>query len=281
MSASDSISTRPNVVVDPTYGYRRLDPLPTESEFERFYQSEYYDLLRKGGRAPELRRLLAGGEKGEQERAWLRETLYADITAALREHGSGNRVLDIGCGQGELVRLLLADGFDAWGVDISPEQVALAQSAGLDRAVHGDFHAYLRARAGEWDAVVATDVLEHLARAELLATFDDVRQALRPSGLFVARVPNAVSPMGGHTMFGDVTHETWFTRRSVAQLAAVAGFSGIAVHACPPAVHGPASAARAVLWRLVSGLLKLALATETGQLRDHIVTQNLTFVARR
>jgi 2-polyprenyl-3-methyl-5-hydroxy-6-metoxy-1,4-benzoquinol methylase len=194
---------------------------------------------------------------------------------------SGARLLDIGCGQGELVRLLLADGFDAWGVDISPEQVDLARSAGLDRAVHGDFHAYLRASAGEWDAVVATDVLEHLTRAELVTVFDEVRQALRPGGTFVARVPNAVSPMGGHTMYGDLTHETWFTGRSVAQLTAVAGFAGVMAYACPPAVHGPASAARALLWKPVSGLLKLALAAETGQLRGHIVTQNLTFAAWR
>jgi 2-polyprenyl-3-methyl-5-hydroxy-6-metoxy-1,4-benzoquinol methylase len=189
----------------------------------------------------------------------------------------GARVLDIGCGQGELVRLLRADGFDAWGVDASPEQVALA---GSDRVVQADFHDYLRA-AGEWDAVVATDLLEHLTRPELVAAFDEVRRALRPGGTFVARVPNAVSPMGGHTMYGDVTHETWFTSRSVRQLAAVAGFAGVTVYACPPAVHGPASAARALLWKPVSGLLKLALVAETGQLRGHLVTQNLTFVAWR
>jgi hypothetical protein len=31
----------------------------------------------------------------------------------------------------------------------------------------------------------------------------------------------------------------------------------------------------------VSGLLKIALAAETGQFRGHVVTQNLTFVARK
>jgi len=193
----------------------------------------------------------------------------------------GARVLDIGCGQGELVALLAADGFDAHGVDISPEQVSLARAAGIDRVAHGDFHSYLDASPGEWDAVVATDVLEHLTRDEVVAAFDDVRRALRRGGVFVARVPNAVSPMGGHTMFGDLTHETWFTRRSVAQLAAVAGFASVAAYPCPPAVHGLASAARAAVWKPVSGLLKLALAAETGQLRGHIITQNLTFVARR
>ena len=33
-------------------------------------------------------------------------------------------VIDIGCGQGQLVKLLLADGYDAHGADISQGQVA-------------------------------------------------------------------------------------------------------------------------------------------------------------
>ncbi len=28
--------------------------------------------------------------------------------------------MDIGCGQGELVRLMLADGYDAFGIDLEP-----------------------------------------------------------------------------------------------------------------------------------------------------------------
>lgn len=191
-----------------------------------------------------------------------------------------SRVLDIGCGQGQLVRLLAADGFDARGVDVSPEQVELARAAGLDQIELGDFHDDLCGSPGTLDAVVATDVLEHLTREEVVDTFGDVRRALRSGGVFVARVPNAVSPTGGHTMFGDLTHETWFTARSVAQLAAVSGFGSVSTLACPPPVHGVASAVRALMWKPISGLLKVALAAETGLLRGHIVTQNLTFVAR-
>lgn len=192
---------------------------------------------------------------------------------------AAGRVLDIGCGQGELVRLLHEDGFDAWGVDASPEQVRIANAAGTDRVELADLHDYLRARPGSWDAVVATDVLEHLDADEILAACDAVRRALRPGGRFVARVPNAVSPLGGYTMYGDVTHRTWFTPRSVAQLSAVAGFGSVRVFACPPVAHGVASALRSLVWRPVSGALKLALAAETGVLRGHVVTQNLTFVA--
>ena len=203
-----------------------------------------------------------------------------DIRPALPRAQTG-LVFDIGCGQGELVRLLLADGYDATGVNVSPEQVALANAAGLEQVRLGDYRDFLAAQAGRVAAVTATDLLEHLTKAEVIQTFDAVVAALVPGGVFVARVPNAVSPLGGHIRYGDFTHETWFTARSVRQLAKAAGFGSVSVRPCPPPVHGMISAARAVVWTSISACIRLALAAETGQFRGHIVTQNLTFAARK
>ncbi|MGH3401396.1 MAG: class I SAM-dependent DNA methyltransferase [Streptosporangiaceae bacterium] len=203
-----------------------------------------------------------------------------DISPMLPQPSTGP-VLDIGCGQGELVRLLRADGYVAEGVDVSAEQVALARAAGVASVRRGDYLAVLGSQADHFAAVTATDVLEHQAKEEILATFDQVSKALVTGGVFIARVPNAVSPFGGHIRYGDFTHETWFTASSVRQLALATGFSSVTVVACPPVAHGLPSAARAVIWKAVSGLCKTALAAETGSLRGHIVTQNLTFAARK
>jgi SAM-dependent methyltransferase len=194
---------------------------------------------------------------------------------------SAGPVLDIGCGCGQLVRCLLDDGYDAAGIDVSPEQVALARAGGIEQVRLGDYRDLLRARPGSLAAVTATDLLEHLTKPEVLGTFDAVALALAPGGRFVARVPNAVSPFGGHIRYGDFTHETWFTVRSVRQLAAAAGLAGVRAAGCPPPAHGAASAVRAALWLPLSGLFKLALAIETGTVRGHVVTQNLTFAAEK
>jgi 2-polyprenyl-3-methyl-5-hydroxy-6-metoxy-1,4-benzoquinol methylase len=190
-------------------------------------------------------------------------------------------VVDLGCGRGELVRLLQADGFEAEGIDISPEQVALARATGVDRVRQGDFRAILAGHRAHYAAITATDLLEHLTKPEVLQTFDDVAAALAPGGVFVGRVPNAVSPLGGHIRNGDFTHQTSFTARSIRQLAAAAGFDTVLARSCPPVAHGLASAARVMVWQVVSAGYRIALAAETGVLSGHIVTQNLTFAALR
>jgi 2-polyprenyl-3-methyl-5-hydroxy-6-metoxy-1,4-benzoquinol methylase len=203
-----------------------------------------------------------------------------DIRPALPAPGTGP-VVDIGCGQGALVRLLLMDGYDAAGIDISPEQVALARASGLGQVQQGDYRDILEKRPARLAAVTATDVLEHLTKVEVLETFDSIASALVPGGVFVARVPNAVSPFGGHIRYGDFTHESWFTARSVRQLAAAAGFDSVRVLPCPPVAHGLKSMARVAVWKPISAFYRITLAAETGVLRGHVVTQNLTFVARK
>jgi 2-polyprenyl-3-methyl-5-hydroxy-6-metoxy-1,4-benzoquinol methylase len=203
-----------------------------------------------------------------------------DIRPALPAPSAGP-VLDIGCGQGHLVRLMAADGYDAAGIDISPEQVAIAHAAGVHQVREGDYRQALADSGGQLAAVVATDLLEHLAKDEVLDAFDQVLAALVPGGVFVARVPNAVSPFGGFIRYGDFTHETWYTERSVRQLAAAAGFASARARPCDPIAHGLVSTVRAGVWKTASGMCKLALAAETGRLRGHIVTQNLTFTARK
>ncbi|MGK5112626.1 MULTISPECIES: class I SAM-dependent DNA methyltransferase [unclassified Geodermatophilus] len=191
-------------------------------------------------------------------------------------------VVDLGCGQGALVAAMRAAGYTrARGIDVSPEQVAIARQSGIDGVEQGDVLEVLSASPGQFLAITATDFFEHLTREELLVLLPQVRAALRDGGVLVGRVPNAVSPFGGNYRHGDFTHESWFTARSVRQLMAVAGFAGVDVYPSAPAPHGVVSALRRLVWTFYSGFFKLGLAAETGVLRGNIVTQNLVFVARR
>jgi SAM-dependent methyltransferase len=180
--------TRRQVVMDPVHGYRRLDPVPTPAEHDDFYRHRYYELLRAGGRAPHLRRLTGAGPEAEGERSWLRETLYADIAHALRQHGAGTRVLDVGCGTGELVSVLGAEGFDAAGVEPSPEAAEAARERGLETFT-GDLAAYAASRPDDaFDAIVAVNVFEHVP--DPVSLLGQLRDMLRDGGLACIQVPN-------------------------------------------------------------------------------------------
>ena len=189
------------------------------------------------------------------------------------------RILDLGCGQGHYVRLLLALGYEhTRGIDVSPEQVQTAHASGLTQVNLGDYRNSLG--QAELDVVVATDFFEHLTRFEAVQALDRIKAALRPGGTLILRVPNAVSPFGGRLRYGDVTHETSFTPGSLRQLAAATGLTAIEIRACPPPIHGVISALRAGVWWAVAGLIKMALTAETGQVRGHVVTQNMVAIMR-
>lgn len=194
----------------------------------------------------------------------------------------GARVLDVGCGQGALVAELHRAGYwAATGVDVSPEQVALAHERGIMAVQQADYATVLVEREGQLDVVTATDFFEHLTKPEVVEAFRRIRLALRPGGCLIGRCPNAVSPFAGNYQEGDFTHETSFTARSIRQVALSSGFDEVMVRPCPPVAHGLRSGVRRAIWAGFSGVFKLALASETGVLAGHIVTQNLVFVARR
>jgi trans-aconitate methyltransferase len=99
---------------------------------------------------------------------------------------AGERILDVGCGDGVLTERLMALGCDVIGVDGSAAQVAAACARGVDaRVVDGqalDFTA-------EFDAVFSNAALHWMKRADEVIA--GVWRALRPGGRFVAE-------FGGH-----------------------------------------------------------------------------------
>lgn len=183
-------------IQDPIYGYRRLDPIPAEEELADFYQSRYYDLIRRGGGARGLRRLLAGGQEAERERSWLRATFYSDILHLLNQYALGNRVLDIGCGTGELLWYLKENGFETVGIEPSPDAVTIAESRGL--TVHDstleEFVEYHKSNDVEtFDAVVLINVLEHVPNPVDMVEL--IKEVVGPRGMLCVRVPNDFSEL--------------------------------------------------------------------------------------
>lgn len=99
---------------------------------------------------------------------------------------AGERILDLGCGDGMLTERLVAAGAEVVGVDADEAMVAAAKNRGLDvRVMDGrqlDF-------GPEFDAVFSNAALHWMPPASLVAA--GVFRALRPGGRFVGE-------FGGH-----------------------------------------------------------------------------------
>jgi len=194
---------------------------------------------------------------------------------ALLPKEKGARILDVGCGNGDLVYWLQSKGYaNAAGVDLSKEQVQEAELLGIKNIRQGDMRETLRQAAGVYDAIVARDVLEHLTKEENVVFVDLVNSALTPQGVFIAQTVNAENVYWGRLRHGDFTHEVAFTAQSVSQLLRVGGFASIAVYPQRPVVHGLSSFVRAALWRLREYVHRANLLIEIGSVRG-IFTQNI------
>ena len=205
----------------------------------------------------------------------LRRNVIARLPADRRA-----RILDIGCGDGELLLLMRAHGYtEVEGIDVSGEQVESARARGLD-VVRADAMTFLRSRPQRYDAICAIDLIEHFEKPDVVRLLELVAASLKPGGTLVAQVPNGESPFFGRYRYGDFTHGTAFTSRSIRQIAANTGFAIVEAYPCEPVPHGARSLLRLAAWRAIAAVLKGMLLAETGVARGHIVTQNLVFTAR-
>lgn len=118
--------------------------------------------------------------------------------ASYRNDGASLRVLDLGCGRGELARHFAALGHQVDAIDYSPEALRLADAcfAGepelrrrvvLQCASVTDPGVY----RGPYDLVLASDLIEHLAPEELDALYRLIHRHLAADGAFIAHTfPN-------------------------------------------------------------------------------------------
>jgi SAM-dependent methyltransferase len=94
---------------------------------------------------------------------------------------AGERILDLGCGDGPLTRRIAETGAQVVGVDPSPEFVWAAKALGVDaRVMAGEDLNFDE----EFDAVFSNAAIHWIRGQD--ETLDGVRRALKPDGRFVA-----------------------------------------------------------------------------------------------
>jgi methionine biosynthesis protein MetW len=150
---------------------------------------------------------------------------------------AGSRVLDVGCAEGYLARVLSAEhGCTVVGLEFDA-QAAQAARAACERVVAGDVEdPTVRAQIdGPFDRILFGDVLEHLRDPAAVLRWA-AGLLSEPGGRAVVSLPNIAHwtarreivrgrfPQADHGLF-DRTHLRFFTRATAHELVASAGLA--------------------------------------------------------
>ena len=114
---------------------------------------------------------------------------------AYAEVKPGMKVLDVGCGRGEILRHVTKLGARAYGVDYAEVAVKLSREATRDEptpiGVYRTDAKRLPYPNGTFDRILMFDVVEHLFPWELDASLKDIQRVLKPQGMIVVHTaPN-------------------------------------------------------------------------------------------
>lgn len=114
-----------------------------------------------------------------------------EAVASIASLNNSGRVLDLGCGRGELAYYFAQQGFRVTAVDYSKEAIELAERCFKDEEVLksrveficDDINSIVLSE--QYDLVVASDLIEHLSPLEVEMLYQKVKKHLKKNGLFI------------------------------------------------------------------------------------------------
>ncbi len=202
--------------------------------------------------------------KSWDSRSFMRLTVsnkryYAD---ELRGHPlRGRKVLEIGFGNGNFLAWAKEQGAELYGTEAIPELCERARQAGVT-VLPMDLAGLTSEYRGEFAAIAAFDVMEHLTIEENRGLLAQIAMLLEDGGVFIARYPNGQSPFGRVHQYGDVTHRSVLSAGIMSQLVAPLPFD--VVHLGNPAGAKAAGVRR--MGSMARNLLQKTCETLIGKL---------------
>lgn len=111
---------------------------------------------------------------------------HREVLKTLETFNKGQRLLEVGCGNGRLLAAIVEMGFDAIGIDVSSEAVAVCCEKGL-KAECVDVSQGVPYDE-QFDICVSVEVLEHIF--DPYHFLDQINKSLKPGGLAILTTPN-------------------------------------------------------------------------------------------
>ena len=163
--------------------------------------------------------------RGSRELITSRLRIYLPFVQPIQESLSPAQAIDLGCGRGEWLELLVGTGFDAQGVDLDDAMLSSCRKRGL-RVRTGDAFTSLRDLPDASQGVVSGfHIAEHLPFDSLQALVNEALRVLVPGGVLILETPNPENLVVGTSAFYlDPTHQKPIPPQLLGFLCEYAGF---------------------------------------------------------
>ncbi len=164
-------------------GFLEVTDRPTAKELGEHYAKAYYQNEHSGFRK--------SYPQQELDVIALRIDQHRAKIAEIRGHDRPGRLLDVGCGEGFVLKAFSRDGWDVNGLDFSTAGVMGINPEVADRVEQGDIFTLLEtwvASGRTCDVIWLGNVLEHVL--DPLALLDRLRSLAKPDTVLVVTVPN-------------------------------------------------------------------------------------------
>lgn len=182
-----------SIIRCPNCNLTYLNPRPTPKSIGYYYKSDYepYNINRIDF-YQQLQANLMKSYFSQKPTFWdnIKSLIYKNIYSPLPKNNIG-KVLDVGCGNGLYLSQLQENGWDVYGVDMSPEAVRFANNKfGLKNVKQGILE-NIKYPSNTFDVITMHHVLEHLYNPQKV--LQKINKSLKKDGLLVISTPNVDS----------------------------------------------------------------------------------------
>lgn len=157
-------------------GLQFLNPPPDRESLNEIY-SDYYRAW--------------GLEHSEEDVSNMKKRTFIGYLKKIKKYTSSGRLLDVGCATGEFMSVAQEDGFDVYGVEISPYGIYKCKEMFGEEKVIGGKLKEADFPKNYFDVITLSDVIEHIYEPNLF--LDIILNILKPGGILMIVTPDTSS----------------------------------------------------------------------------------------
>jgi len=128
-----------------------------------------------------------------------------------------DKILEIGCGSGELMRFFQEEGYSICGVDVNLQAIRHCQKQNL-LASHQDAISFLKQNENTYNGIICSHLIEHIYYNDIDIFIECCYKSLLQKGILIIITPNVHHLGGSASFWNDPSHIRPFTVASLQKL---------------------------------------------------------------